>query len=81
MTTITTQTTVEITVDPEVLANAFCEMDSNEQAMFFNYVAMKTSTWSSTAFPIQMMEAFKSKSISPAGKGIMKEIAEATILD
>lgn len=73
--------TAEIVIKPTVreVADAFCSMDSKEQAQFFSliYETVK-GTWE-RPFCIQLESVSKEPSLSDGGRYIMNEIGNYSI--
>ena len=64
-----------IKIDPTVseIAQAFCDMDADEQANFFNIINEITSKWK-RPFCIQLQSVTDSKFLSTAGRNVMEQI-------
>jgi len=69
----TTDVTVELS--PEDVADCFCDLYSDEQAIFFNRIAEVTATWN-TRFCIQVESIIDSNMLTNGGKKIMLRLGE-----
>lgn len=63
-------------VTPEMVAELFAGMGSDEQALFFNHVASIASTWDGMGFPMQLQFITEDDGLSLAGRRVMQEIGE-----
>lgn len=59
----------------EEVAEAFCEMDSTEQAAFFNTVYATTSDWA-VPFCFQLQMITDDPVLDEGGRSIMRQIGE-----
>ena len=66
---------VLIEVTPELVAEMFCDMDSEEQARFFNGMADIISTWGRD-FCFQLQYVTDEPSLSACGREVMQQIGE-----
>jgi len=64
-----------IVLTPEELADAFCDMDSDQQAKFFNSIANITSSWDSK-FYFQLQHITIEDILSDGARKLMKLIGE-----
>lgn len=73
---ITTEVTIEPT--PQQLAEAFCSMDCDEMAQFFNSIYNRTQEWDSpaTGFEYQVAGIVMDKWLTDGGKYIMETLGE-----
>lgn len=77
MITITRETLLSlVNVTPEEIAIMFCEMDSKQQAVFFNTIATLVVGWEQD-FCTQLRYVMKEPSLTTDGLNIMKQIGEA----
>lgn len=65
------ETVVKVT--PESVAELFAEMNSGEQARFFNHIAEISSNWS---FPMQLQYITDEDGLTLAGRRIMQGIGD-----
>lgn len=68
----------EVPVTPIDAAAAFCAMSADEQAQFFNDIAIRSRNWSHP-FCFQMQYLTDSKMLSAGGRGIMSCIGEYAV--
>jgi hypothetical protein len=66
---------VDIELSPENIADCFCDLHGNEQAIFFNRVSEVTATWGSP-FCFQLQNIVDSNILTREGKEIMCQIGE-----
>jgi len=68
---------MDINIEPSVkeIAESFCEMDSMEQADFFNCVAAITSKWDKQ-FCFQLQAITSEQMLTKEARKIMSEIGE-----
>jgi len=66
---------VEIIPTSAELAEAFCCMFAEDQALFFNEIAKQVSTWSAP-FCFQLQSITDCPDLSDAGRDIMSQIGE-----
>lgn len=62
----------EVKISIQDIAEAFCEMDSDEQGDFFNLVAICFNSWGAYKCDFQIMEI--QKRLSKAAKDIIKSL-------
>ena len=72
---MTRSVTIELT--PQLTAHAFCEMDAQQQAEFFNEVAHISNRWGIDKFAYQMNTVVTLGGLTDVGEKIMREIGEA----
>jgi hypothetical protein len=60
-------------VTPELIAELFCELGSDEQARFFNHIDKVASTWSA-GFDYQLQWVTDDDGLTLAGRRVMQEI-------
>ena len=65
-----------IDLTPEELAFEFANMTDNEQAVFFNELAVLTETWGQS-FDFQLQRIFEHPDITVKGRLIMKKIGQS----
>ena len=66
---------VDIELSPEEIADCFCDLHDNEQALFFNRIAEVVAAWG-TSFCFQLQSVIDSKVLTSDGKDIMCQIGE-----
>jgi hypothetical protein len=66
---------VEIEVSPKELATVFCEMNANEQAEFFNQVALISDSWVAP-FCFQLQYITESELLADNGRDVMEAIGD-----
>ena len=66
---------IEFEVTPELLAKWFADMDSGEQATFFNVLADEVAEWD-TPFSFQMDAIAAEKHLTNEARDIMRKIGE-----
>lgn len=71
MPTITKQVPVKLT--PEDVAQMFCEMDSNEQARFFNEIAETVKGWDQP-FSFQLQAVTDKPELTSQARNVMAQI-------
>lgn len=62
-------------ITPEIVAELFAHMGSDEQAIFFNHVAEIASKWDSS-FPFQLQGITDEDGLTLQGRRVMQEIGE-----
>lgn len=70
---ITREITVKLTA--EETAKAFCSLDGDQQAQFFNHVHAISQKWEAP-FCFQLQWITDSKDLMPGGRKIMEQIGE-----
>jgi hypothetical protein len=65
----------EIELTPNELAFEFCEMNADEQADFFNLIALLSASWDAP-FCFQSQSITDSKKLTTEGRAIMASIGE-----
>ena len=65
-----------VTITPEIVAELFADMGSDEQARFFNHVDVVASTWGGAGLCIQLQAITDDDGLSLAGRRVMQEIGE-----
>lgn len=65
--------TVTHDIYPHEVARLFCDLDSDGQAEFFNYVATISNKWKNH-FCFQMQHLTDSKILTKEGRAIMEQI-------
>lgn len=68
---------VDIELSPEDLADCFCNLHDNEQALFFNRIAEVVSKWGNP-FCFQLKYIIDCKVLTNGGKAIMRTIGECS---
>ena len=66
---------VDVELTPEDLADCFCELYADEQAMFFNRISELVEKWNGS-FCFQLQAIIDSKVLTSGGKDIMRQIGE-----
>lgn len=66
---------VDIELSPEDLADCFCNLHDDEQAMFFNHIAELVKTWGNP-FCFQLQCIINNKALTSDGQDIMCQIGE-----
>ena len=66
---------VDIELSPEDIADCFCDLHDDEQAIFFNRIAEEVATWG-TSFCFQLQAVIDSLHLTSGGKDIMRQIGE-----
>ena len=61
---------------PELIAEMFACLDSEEQAKFFNHVAEVASKWSGGGFCLQLQYITDEDGLTLAGRRVMQEIGD-----
>ncbi len=61
---------------PEMIAEIFATMGSDEQAIFFNHVAEVASTWKWGDMSIQLQWVTEDDGLTLAGRRVMQHIGE-----
>ena len=72
---MTRSVTIELT--PQLTAQAFCEMDAQQQAEFFDEVAHISNRWGVGKFAYQMHTVIEMGEARECAKIIMRQIGEA----
>ena len=62
-------------ITPEIIAELFCDLGSDEQARFFNHIAEVASTWSA-GFPFQLQWVTDDDGLNLSGRRVMQQIGE-----
>lgn len=62
-------------VSPEEVAKMFCEMDSEDQAKFFNAIAKEVKSWKYD-FVFQLQHISDESCLTPEARTVMREIGE-----
>ena len=65
--------TKEIKLEPEHLAELFCDMDGGEQAVFFSHIKTITDTWLAP-FCFQLQGIAEDPDLTAGGRKIMEQI-------
>lgn len=63
-------------VTPEIIAEMFCAMDSQQQAAFFNHIAAVASKWSGIGLAMQLQYVTDEDGLTLAGRRVMQCIGE-----
>ena len=66
---------VNVEPTPKELADCFCNMYAEDQALFFNHIAELVERWDSN-FSFQLQAIIDSKVLTSSGKDIMRQIGE-----
>ena len=64
-----------VSANPEIVADMFANMGSDEQALFFNHVAKIVDTWDG-GFPLQLQWITDDDGLTLAGRRVMQHIGE-----
>jgi hypothetical protein len=72
---ITRKLEIAVFLNPRELAENFCDMTADQQAEFFNSIAIVRSSWSAP-FTLQLNAVSGSKQLAKNGRSIMKMIGE-----
>lgn len=67
--------TIDVELTPEDLADCFCDLYADEQAVFFNRISELVGKWD-TGFCFQMQSIDSSEKLTIGGRGIMRTISE-----
>ena len=62
-------------ITPAELAKEFCEMDADNQALFFSYIAGEVGRWKNS-FCFQLQTITDSKFLTDGGRDIMEQIGD-----
>ena len=66
-----------VDVTPEVIAEIFADMGSDEQARFFNHIAVVASKWGAGGYlGMQLQAITEDCGLTLAGRRVMQEIGE-----
>jgi len=71
--TIKRNVDLEFNLNPQELAEEFCNMGDNEQAIFFNEIANISDKWDKQ-FCFQLQAITNSKELTNEGRAIMESI-------
>jgi hypothetical protein len=63
-------------VTPELVAELFSEMYSDEQARFFNHIAQVASRWKGIDLSMQLQYITDEDGLTLAGRRVMQDIGE-----
>ena len=66
---------VNVEPTPKELADCFCNMYAEDQALFFNHIAVLVEKWGSS-FCFQLQAVISSKILTSGGKEAMRQIGE-----
>lgn len=69
----TVKQTVDVTITPEIAANAFAVFDSSQQADFFNHLAEIVKEWGADGWTKQMAWLRDEKHLTLDAKLLMRE--------
>ncbi len=67
--------TVPVLLTPEQIAEFWCELDSHDQARFFNEVARRSADWGAP-FPFQVQAIIDSKELTIEGRSVMQDFGD-----
>lgn len=59
---------------PNELAYEFCEMDAEEQADFFNFIAEFAKTWTTNSFSSQAVAICQGSQLTDGGKKVIADL-------
>lgn len=68
---------VKLVLTPQQMAEEFAEMDSDDQARFFNRLAILVASWAGSSCDAQMKLVTDSKLLSAEGLSVMDSIGHA----
>jgi len=63
-------------VTPEIIAELFAELGSDEQAMFFNHVDKVASVWNGAGLIMQLQAITDDDGLTLAGRRVMQYIGD-----
>lgn len=63
-------------ITPEIIAELFAEMKSDQQAVFFSRVGELVETWAAGCMALQLQYVTDDAALTPAGRRVMQEIGE-----
>ena len=63
-------------VTPEIIAELFAGMKSDQQAAFFSKVGALVETWAAGCMALQLQYVTSDVGLTPAGRRVMQEIGE-----
>ena len=63
-------------ITPEIIAELFCELDSEKQARFFNHVADTASIWDGGGLVMQMQYITDEDGLNDSGRRVMSYIGD-----
>lgn len=66
---------IDIEMSPEDIADCFCDLHDDEQALFFNRIAEVVATWCNP-FCFQLQYIINKKILTRDGREIMRQIGE-----
>ena len=66
---------VDIEMSPEDIADCFCDLYADEQAIFFNRISEVVTTWG-TSFCFQFQSVVDSKILTSDGKEIIRQMGK-----
>lgn len=58
-------------VTPEFLAEQFCELPSDGQAVFFNHISTITAGWDKGGFEMQLQYVTDDRALTQGGRDVM----------
>lgn len=64
------------TITPEMVAEMFCSMSSEEQAVFFNSVHDIGTSWHGGAFSMQLQYITDEQGLNLGGRAVMQSIGD-----
>ena len=66
---------IDVEMSPEDIADCFCELHDDGQALFFNRIAEVVATWGNP-FCFQLQSIADNKVLTGDGRKIMRQIGE-----
>ena len=63
-------------ITPEIIAELFCDLDSHEQASFFNHVDELASQWNCMGLVMQLQHITDEDGLTLAGRRVMSYIGD-----
>lgn len=78
MVTFKVVTTVDVEITAERLAGLFAEMTAEEQARFFNRLALELTFWQSP-FSLQLQAVTDCESLTDDARRVMRKIGEYSV--
>jgi len=67
---------VKVSLSATEIGELWCEMDSLEQATFFNAIAAKVESWASGMLPMQLEYIRQEETLTKEGLAVMARIGE-----
>lgn len=67
---------IEVELTPEDIAQLFCDLDSAQQARFFNHVGEIASRWKGMGLAMQLQYITDEDGLNYAGRRVMQHIGD-----